>query len=246
LGGRDVAGRGDAGPTRTAPARRAVTLIELLLVVSLLALLALFTWPDFATATRSERLDESVRRTRSLIAMCRAEAMNNARRYRVTIRLDGSMELRQQFDPVARPQVYVPVAADWARLPFLLEDVWVESVALLADGPAPVLVEDEIEQFEDMERDFEPVPIEDFEQPIHIYFQPDGTCSSLRWVLRDALGRGVQITLDGRVGRVLSEPVDLVPADMLRRPSAVDWEDELDAEREKWEEAGWREPKEDR
>jgi prepilin-type N-terminal cleavage/methylation domain-containing protein len=218
---------------------RGVTLIELLLVVSLLALLALLSWPDFESAAQSEQLAESARRIRALVAMCRAEAMNEARRVRITIRLDGSLKLRQQLDPVRWPQVYIPIQKDWARVPALLEDVWVEAVALLPDGPPPVLVEDEIRQFEDMEEQFEPVPIEQFERPIDVVFQPDGTSTSLRFVLRDTTGRGLVLTLDGRVGRLAVEWVPRLDPQEVERPPAVDLAAEAEEEERLWSEAGW-------
>lgn len=223
--------------------QRALTLIEVLLVISLLGLLAAFAWPSFGSAARTEQLDESARRIKSLIAMCRAQAMNDALRYRITIRLDGSIKLRRQFDPIEGPHVFVPVRANWNRLAFLLQEVWVESVALLPDGPPPILIDDEIEQFEDMEDDFEPLPIEDYDQPIHILFEPDGTSDSLLWVLRDEMGHGFQMTLDGRIGRITVELVDPIPEDTVARPPEIDLEEELDEEREAWDEVGWKEPK---
>ena len=196
------------GSTAVDGRRRAVTLIELLLVISLITLLALFTWPNFDNASRRERLDESARRLKSLIAMCRAEAMNEAVRYRVTFRLDGSVKVRRQYDPIKAPHVYIPVGKSWARMAFLLEDVWVESVALLPDGPPPILVDDELEEFDDMEEDLEPILIEEFETPIEIDFAVDGTSDSLLWILRDSAGRGKEMTLDGRLGRVSVELID--------------------------------------
>lgn len=216
-----------------------MTLIELLLVITLLMLLAAIAWPNFTAMGRAERLEESARRIKSLIAMCRAEAMNTGRRHRITIRLDGSLKLRRQLDPITAPHVYVPVQKPWARLAFLLEDVWVESVSLLPDGPPPIRVEDELMEFEDMEEDFEPVLIEDFENPIDIDFAPDGTSDSLRWTLRDALGRGIEMTLDGRVGRVSQTWVAAVPPEEVQRPPEIDLEAEAEAEQELWDEFGW-------
>jgi prepilin-type N-terminal cleavage/methylation domain-containing protein len=90
------------------------TLLELLLVISLIALLAVLTWPNLDTASRSEHLDESGAADEALIAMCRAEAMSEALRYRITFRLDGSIKVRRQFDPIRAPHVFVPVERDWA------------------------------------------------------------------------------------------------------------------------------------
>jgi prepilin-type N-terminal cleavage/methylation domain-containing protein len=220
-------------------ARRAVTLLELLLAISILAMLAMFTWPSFYSTAEHERLDESVRRLRTLVAMCRAEAMSDMRCYRITFRLDGSMKLRQQLDPIAHPQVYIPVQKEWANLGFLLDGVWIESICLLPDGPPPVQVDDELKVFENMERDFEPVEIEKFQDPVEITFNPDGTSRSLRWIMRDDVGRGAQMTLDGRLGRVTIEDVESLKEGEAQRPPEINLEQESELERAKWEEAGW-------
>ncbi|MFH1747571.1 MAG: hypothetical protein ABIG44_11060 [Planctomycetota bacterium] len=210
--------------------RWAVTLLELLLVISLLGLLAVFLWPDFGTATRHELLDESARRMKTLIAMCRAEAMNQSIRYQISFRADGSLKVRRQYDPIEAPHIFVPVRSDWARRAILLEDVWVESVVPLPDGPAPILIEDELIEVEEMEED--PIPIEEFEEPVVILFETDGTSDSLRWTLRDANGRGVEMMLDGRLGRVTIDLV--VREDDAERPPEIE-EDEI----EPWDDPDW-------
>ncbi len=219
--------------------RRAFTLLEVLLVVSILAMLAMFTWPSFQGTSDRARLDESVRRLKTLIAMCRAEAMTETRCYRITFRLDGSIKLRRQLDPITHPQVYIPVQREWANLAFMLDGVWVESVCLLPDGPPPVQVEDELKTFDHMERDFEPIDIENFEQPIDITFNPDGTSRSLRWLIRDDTGRGFQLTLDGRVGRLAVEELPTLKPGEVEPPPAINLDQEAEQERAQWEEAGW-------
>lgn len=226
-----------AGARRAA--RRAFTLLEVLLVVSILAMLAMFTWPTFEGAAERARLDESVRRLKTLVAMCRAEAMSETRCYRITLRLDGSIKLRRQLDPITYPHVYVPVQKDWANLAFMLDGVWVESICLLPDGPPPVEVEDELKTFDHMERDFEPIDIEDFEQPIDITFNPDGTSRSLRWLMRDDTGRGFQLTLDGRVGRLAVEELPALKPGEVEPPPAINLDQEAELEKAQWEEAGW-------
>lgn len=223
---------GNAQAGRTGQFQRAVTLLELLLVISLLGLLAAFLWPDFGTATRNELLDESARRMKTLIAMCRAEAMNESIRYQISLRADGSLEVRRQYDPIEAPHVFVPVRKDWARQAILLEDVWVESVVPLPDGPAPVLLEDELVEVEEMEE--QPIPIEEFEEPVVLLFEPDGTSDSLRWTLRDGLGRGVEMMLDGRLGRVTVERVARIPEEQVERPPEIE-EEELPWDDPDWE-----------
>ena len=206
------------------------TLVEVLLVISLLGMLAVLMWPEFSTASRSEQLDESVRRMKSLVTMCRAEAMNGARLYRIEIRADGSLRVRRQADPILAPQIYESVRADWAQRAILLADVWVESVVLLPEGPPPVLVDDELVEYQDREYDYdvelEPVLVEEFEESVTIEFRPDGTSDSLRWVLRDVRGRGVEMTLDGRLGRVAIMAVDSLETGSVERPPAIEEEEE--------------------
>lgn len=210
----------------------AMTLMELLLTISLISLLAFFLWPDFSGTQRSAQLEESARRMKALVAMCRAEAMNNACTYRVIIRQDGTLRVRRQADPIRAPEEFRPVRSDWGQRAFLLDDVWVESVVPLPEGPPPIILEDdELTAYEDRGYDFdpelEPIAVGELELPLVIEFRPDGTSDSLRWILRDALGRGVQLTLDGRLGRVATELVDALDPEYVERPDPVE-EDELD------------------
>ena len=110
--------------------RNAFTLLELLLVIVLLAMLAALAWPEFGQARSSEELGESARRTKTLVSMCRARAMSESRRYRVTFRLDGSLKVTRQRDPILAPHQYFKFRGPWAKLPFMLEHVWVEAIQL--------------------------------------------------------------------------------------------------------------------
>lgn len=201
----------------------AFTLLELILVVSLIGLVAVFAWPDFGAARASEELRESTRRMTTAVAMCRAEAMNEARRYRIRIRLDGTVRIEQQLDPIVAPHVYVPVESDWGKTEPLLADVWVEAVQLLPNGPAPIQIIDENIEFPEME--LEPVRIDEYEFEPTIEFLPDGSCNSLRWVLRDVRGTARLLTLDGRLGRVDWAEWDAVEADNVQRPEPVEEEE---------------------
>jgi prepilin-type N-terminal cleavage/methylation domain-containing protein len=196
---------------------RGFTLLEVLLVVSLLAVVAAVVWPNFGSPELAEHLGESARRMKALIAMCRAEAMNQTLRYRIRIRPDGSVRLVRQADAIKAPHLYIPVPADWARTTVLLPDVWVESVQILPDGPPPVRIIDEKLEFPDM--DITLTPIEELPRALELDLEPDGTCNSTRWVLRDERGAGLLFTLDGRLGRVtLDEWPNALPADLHRPP----------------------------
>lgn len=227
---------------------RAFTLMELLLVVGLLAILAGFFAPAFSSSGDREQLDESVQRLRSLISMCRASAMGESRAYHLIIRQDGTLTLRRQADPIQAPHIYERVRAGWANQSVLLDGVWVESVVPLPEGPPPVLLDDQVIQYGDREYDYneidremEPILVDELEMPVVIEFVPDGTADSLRWVLRDKFGRGAQMTLDGRLGRVTIEPVEpRDPSDVEPPPDVEDIYDEPDVDWEPVYESPWR------
>jgi prepilin-type N-terminal cleavage/methylation domain-containing protein len=210
--------------------RRGFTLLEVLMVTALLALLAALAWPDFHTAARGEQLRESGQRFRALVAMCRAEAMNETVRYRLKIRPDGSLHVLRQADPLLAPHLYITPRVDWARTAVLLEDVWIEGVQLLPEGPPPIRIIDERLQFPESE--ILPTPVQELEQALLIDLDPDGTFPSLRLVLRDAQGRALLLTLDGRVGRVLVDDWPaILPEDALR-PEPLEKEEEPEFKRE--------------
>jgi hypothetical protein len=56
--------------------------------------------------------------------------------------------------------------------------------------------------------DGEPQPVQALEHPAELNFDPNGASGSMRWVLRDASGRGMLMTLDGRLGRVQVEHIE--------------------------------------
>lgn len=212
-------------------ARQAFTLLEVLLVVALLGLLAAFVLPDFTTAATAEHLKESAHRLRALAAMCRAEAMNATCRHRILIRADGSVRVRRQADPLKAPHLYITPREDWAQSEVLLPDVWIEAVQLLPEGPSPIRIVDD--QLEFPETELDPVMVEELERPIEINFEPDGTSNSLRWVLRDAGGNALLVTLDGRLGRVTVEPWNRATGEVRRPPvlpPEADQEDEYNPE----------------
>jgi len=195
------------------------TLLELVLVITLLAIVAAFAIPSFDSATTGETLHESARRIRALVGMCRAEAMSGTCRHRVLIRQDGSLRVRRQADPLKAPHLYITPRAAWARGPFLQADVWIEAVQLLPEGPPPIRIIDERLVFPETEIDA--TPVQELERPVEIEFEPDGTCNSLRFVLRHRGGQGLLVTLDGRVGRVTLAGWPAAAPDDLERPDPL-------------------------
>ncbi len=210
----------------------AFTLLELVLVMTLLAIVAAFAIPNFGAAATGENRRESGRRIRALVGMCRAEAMSTACRHRLLVRQDGSVRVRRQADPLKAPHLYITPRAAWARGPFLQPDVWIEAVQLLPDGPPPIRIIDEKLVFPDTEIDT--TPVQELERPVQVEFEPDGTCNSLRFVLRHVDGQGLLVTLDGRLGRVTLSGWPTASPDDLHRPQPLpadaDQEDEYRAE----------------
>lgn len=207
--------------------RRGFTLIELLIVIALIGVLAFIILSNFDGTMSAEKLRESATRMEALVSMCRAEAMNESRTYRMQIRQDGTVQVKAQRDPILAPNEFTDVTALWARLEFTLDTVWVDRVQRMPDGPAPVLVDDDVIEFTNL--DTQPEPVSEFEQPIALDFAPDGSAPSLRWILRDASGHGVQLTYDGRLGRIAREDVETLQPEDLQRPEKLPPEELADA-----------------
>lgn len=210
--------------------RRGLTLLEVVIVIALLGVLAALVWPDLSSWQGSAQLEESGSRLKALVGMCRAQSMLEARRYRLRFRVDGSLRLSRQLDPILAPQTFVKVRDTWTRQPFLLEDVWVEAVLPLPEGPPPIEVEDELIEFDEFSE--EPIPVTELEQAVDVYFEPDGVSGSARWILRSTDGRGLRMTLDGRLGRVVIEPAERVERESLERPDPLPEEEEQPTEAE--------------
>lgn len=199
---------------------RAFTLIEVLLVIMILSVLFVVLMIEIGPMQRQYDLPQSAKRIKSMIAMCRAEAMANAQRYRLRIHRDGTLDLTRQLDPLLAPHLYAKVKKDWAHTQLLIGDTWVESILPLPDGPPPILVEDnelDIDEFDEEE----PTPIAMLERPFELWFEADGTSNSARWTLREERGRGLRMMLDGRVGRITIEDVPRLEEEEIERPEPV-------------------------
>jgi prepilin-type N-terminal cleavage/methylation domain-containing protein len=234
--------------------RSGFTLLELLLVIGLIGLLAAFAWPEFSNAARAERLIESARRMETLVAMCRAEAMNEGRQYRIEVAIDGSVGLRRQLDPVLAPHIFERFTSGWAQTEPLLDNVWIEAVQILEEGPLPVHIIDEELQLPELELDVVLTPVEEFQcddcpdptvpPDLWITFKPDGSCNALRWLLRDTQGRARLQTLDARLGRVNTEAWQSLDPDEVLRPEPLEDveedEEQYDLEDFEWRRGGGR------
>lgn len=208
-----------AAARRRAGARVAFTLLEILIVIALLGVLAYIVLSNFDGSVSAEKLRESATRMEALVAMCRAQAMNEARTYRMQIRQDGTVRVLVQRDPITAPNEFTEVPAQWARLDFTMDTVWVDRVQQMPDGPAPVLIDDDVIEFTNL--DTSPRPITEFEKPVQLDFAPDGSAPSLRWILRDVSGHGIQLTFDGRLGRIERADVETLLPDDVQQPAKL-------------------------
>jgi prepilin-type N-terminal cleavage/methylation domain-containing protein len=104
--------------------QRAFSLLELLLVISLLALLLVFVYPDLKGNMRRRSLIESANNLRALIAMTQAQAMQDGVKRRIQFPgtpdpLDPNAEkevdvpletaqpiVQQQLDPLNNPEIF--------------------------------------------------------------------------------------------------------------------------------------------
>ncbi len=200
--------------------RGAFTLLEVMLVITIIGVIAAFAWPDFQAASQSEQLTESARRMQAVLAMCRAEAMNTARRHRIEFEIDGTIRIERQLDPMWAPHIYDRVREGWAMVQILSDDVWVSDLEVLAEGPPPIQIIDDNLELPDTEID--PLPIEEYDLAVAVDIEPDGSCPSVRWVLRDETGRGLLCTLDGRLGRMVFESWERLSEDDVLRPEPVE------------------------
>lgn len=201
--------------------RRGFTLFELILTLFLLGLLASILWTNLEETRHSQDLPESVLRMKSAIAMCRAEAMRDGRRYRLRVHRDGTLDITRQLDPIAAPHLCSRLQADWAQAALLLGDVWIESVQPMPEGPPPVGVEDDALELTKFDIGT-PTAVGEMERPFEFWFEPDGTSTSARWTVRHVRSNGVRMLLDGRVGRITTdEPPKLEHNAPPQRPAAV-------------------------
>ena len=201
--------------------RPALTLIELLLVITLLGLLALFAFPNLGGVQRGGQLDESTRRARTALVMARADALNSAATVRLVVRRDGQLRFERQRDPLTAPHEFDPLPAEWARDAVLLADVWVEAVAVLPAGPPPIEVIDDSLDFTTLDEDLLLTDVTRLEEDVYVTFAPDGTGDSAVLVLRHVSGLGSQLTYDGRVGRISVYPAEIISDAEARRPAPL-------------------------
>lgn len=122
---------GAASSNRRGRIRRAFTLIELVVVLTLIVALSLLAMPAIENIMIGSNLPESAGRVRSLFAMARSGAVSEARRVRVRFLPNEQQPIVEiERDPVFQPGLYEQITAAWTQEPILLGSVQVYSVAL--------------------------------------------------------------------------------------------------------------------
>lgn len=199
--------------------RRALTFLELLLAIALLALLIGIALPNLAPDLRQRSLTESADRLRALIVMCRAKAMQEGLVYRVSFPgtpdpndpfADKEVEIpgetlqpiiERQIDPLKNPESFGGFDATW------------KDISILQPGTRCVAVFPDRPSFEI--RPESPVAgpsITEGTAPfVHLYMNPDGTTNWVTFVLTDLpyetqiqsyhVGRIFNVIVDGRTGQ---------------------------------------------
>lgn len=111
------------------PARSAFTLLEILIVLSLLVVLSIFAWPLMQTQITAAKLPESAARIRETLYMTRSAAMLEHRRHRVRF-APGAQQpaVEIEIDPIYQPGIWVPVAYPWTKEPMMLDDAQVHDI----------------------------------------------------------------------------------------------------------------------
>lgn len=108
---------------------RAFTLLEVVLVMALLAAIAAFSWPYMQRQFEASQLTESADQFRSLLTLTRAQAMIDARRYRIRFEPEKRHPIIEcETDPFQAPGKYDPVKADWAVDERLLGETQVHEI----------------------------------------------------------------------------------------------------------------------
>lgn len=203
--------------------RPAFTLIELVLTIALLGILAAFIYPNFKPEIQRRSLIESADRLRSMVLMCRARAMQDGVKYRISFpgtpdpldphaedRIDVPFETLQpnvevQQDPLGNPDWFGGFEAGWKDINVMQEGSRCVAVRPNRDpcelsGDVPVAG---------------PSVTEGLAEFIPLTLNPDGTCNNQELiaftltdlspdheVTRGDIGHIINVMVDGRTGEV--------------------------------------------
>jgi type II secretory pathway pseudopilin PulG len=149
---------------------RGVTLIELLLVLSLIVMLVGATVATFGSGRGRRRFLEASRRFETLFRMARAEAANEGRRLRVSFESsegsDAEIRVLWEPDPLGEPEGFVDYdAVAWRDYIPASDDAVVTSARRIGDSAYRVM--EEVASAGDGDESLQ-----------HITFYPDGSSDS--------------------------------------------------------------------
>jgi len=186
----------------------AFTLIEVLLVLSLLALLTGWVVPVFFGELERRKLTESASQLRSLLVITRAHAMSTGTRFRIWWDEEEQQPVVEyEPDPIDGPDEFVAYEAEWAADEILLGGVYCQEVRLGRPVYLEIIDEDQEGMF-DSDGDYE----QDELRP-EVVFDPTGQVEWATFVLADAeFGEMLDdtertlVVLDGRTGDVSIRP----------------------------------------
>lgn len=172
--------------------RRAVTLLEVLLVLAVLLLLAAAAWPSLDRSLAEQRLRHAADMIRAEWTRAHILAVSTGVEQRFRIEPDGRRYWIEPADDAAGSSVSesgaIPLQSDWRLLP---ADVVFGKVTVEAFSPGG-----EWESLDpvggDMATGLAGVPSEE-----SVLFFPDGTCSTAGLVLRNPYDRCVTVSLNG-------------------------------------------------
>ena len=176
--------------------RRAVTLIEVMLVLALLVLIAAAAWPALERSMASQRLKNAADIVRAEWAHTRAKAMLTDTAYQFCYTPDGQTfwvepceGFQDTLDASAATETDKAKKSDDMLLPdkILFVQGKVQAEATDADSP------DQADEQAAADAD----AVEDGEQDAPIIFYPDGTCSSASLVLKNEYEHGIKVTIRG-------------------------------------------------
>jgi hypothetical protein len=180
-------------------------LIEVLLVLSLLALLTGWVTPVLFGHLKSRKLTESASQLRSLLVITRAHAMSTGKRFRIWWDEEEQQPIVEyEPDPIDGPDEFVAYEAEWAADEILLGGVHCQEVRLGRPIYLEIIDEDREQGMFDSDDEFE----QDELRP-EVVFDPAGQVEWATFVLADAeLGEMLEdtertlVVLDGRTGDV--------------------------------------------
>ena len=195
-----------ASESNRKPPRRAVTLLEVLLVLIVLSLVAAATWPSLERSFADQRLRDAADLVRAEWSSARAKAMESGVDYRFRYTLEDRrfwIEECQDTGSLGNGLDSATALGSGAHEETLPEEVVFHEGEVKSDSTE--------EGADTMPGDGEvdPGSLEGGESGAAIVFRSDGTCSSAKLVLRNEYDRGITVTIRGLTG--MSEARDISP-----------------------------------